>query len=63
MESGTPAPVCAAVRGAQLRRWAVGIQRRSGCGPLQEEIFVGLILVLGDMDHGVDRVTSKNLKA
>jgi hypothetical protein len=45
-------------------RWAVRILRRSACGPLlQEEIFGGLILVLGDMDHGVDRVTSKNLKA
>jgi hypothetical protein len=57
MESRTRAPVCAAVWGAQLRRWAVGILRRSGCGPLlQEEIFGGLILVFDDMDHGVDRV-------
>jgi hypothetical protein len=45
-------------------RRAVGILQRSRCDPLlQEEIFGGLILVLDDMDHGVDKVTSKNLKA
>jgi hypothetical protein len=59
MESGMPAPVRAAARSAQLRCRVVGILRHSRCGPLlQEEIFGGLILVLGDMDHGVDQVTS-----
>jgi hypothetical protein len=45
-------------------RRAAGILWRCGCGPLlQEEIFGGLILVLGDLDHDVKQVTSKNLKA